>query len=240
MKNYLLVCAFMALSISTTAQCFQEVDGFGNNQNIPMYNIMGDVDLTLNTDDTITLELGENFMTAAGPDIRAFLVNSGGLTDQELAQTLIANLENFEFGLVGGGGTNQNGAKTFTVDIPSEVEIRDFDKVFFYCLQFNQFWDFGTFTPFSNDNCAVLGLEDQIFNEISINPNPAIELVTVLNSTNIPLGISVYNMSGQEVISIKNSTLNAQTLDVSSLTSGIYLVSLESEGNTRTQRLIKQ
>jgi hypothetical protein len=221
-----------------SAQCEQEVTDFGNNVNIPQYNISGDVDVTLNADNTISLDLGSNFATAAGPDIRAFLVNSNGLSDTALRNSLISELENIEFGLVGctSCGLSQNGAKSFTVAIPNTVDIEDFDKVFFYCLQFDQFWDFGTHTSFSDSNCSILNIEDIALNTISLYPNPAKDAITLKGKTNQEAEIYIYNVLG-ELVTEKTQNFNS-IIDISELESGLYLVQISFEGNQTTKRLI--
>jgi len=161
----------------TNAQCTENVSGFGNNTSIPSYNISGDVNLVLNISGTVTLDLGSNFSTASGPDIRAYLVKSNGLSDAVLKNTLIGNLDHIEFGLVGSlpGFGNPvvpvNGAKSFTISIPNGDNIEEYDKVFFYCLLFDQFWDLGTFTSFSETTCSVLNIDDTTLENFSVFPN---------------------------------------------------------------------
>ena len=234
-----LFLGFSLLSIFTmNSQCLENVDGFGNNSNIPMYNISGTVDVTLNTDGTVTLDLASDFMTAAGPDIRAFLVNSGGLTDQQLTNTLIADLQNVQFGLVGSGTVNQNGAKSFTIDIPAGNNIQDFDKIFFYCLQFDQFWDFGTFTPFSDTTCDILSVEDENLNKIGLYPNPAQGEVEIVSDGINSVTAKVFTMQGTQVLD--NIAVNGNLrLDISALTTGVYLVQFTTqEGNSNVQKLV--
>ena len=230
---------FILLSIQFGySQCLEVVEDFGNNMIIPMYNIEGTVELTLNTDNTVTLELGSDFMTAPGPDIRAFLVNSGGLSDAQLTNTLIADLENVEFGLVGSDTINQNGAKSFTISIPGSSNIQDFDKVFFYCLQFDQFWDFGTYESFTPDTCNVLGIDDISLNETVLWPNPAQGEVQLSIASKDRLSVEVYDIAGQIVKTIPN-VVNAQKLDINNLVAGVYMVKLTTnEGNFKMERLI--
>ena len=125
---------FVFSILNLNAQCIENLTGFGNNPDDASYNITGDVSVTLNANNTITLNLGSNFSTLEGPDVRAYLVDSNGVSDSVLATTLIADLNNFEFGL-----TQANGQQTFTVEIPEGKDITKFNKVFFYCLQYNHF-----------------------------------------------------------------------------------------------------
>ena len=87
MKKVLLAFIFTFSVLNTTAQCTENLVGFGNNPEDASYNITGDVSLTLNTNNTITLNLASNYSTAPGPDVRAFLVASNGMSDAVLATT---------------------------------------------------------------------------------------------------------------------------------------------------------
>lgn len=240
MKNFTTLL-FLFISISyINAQCLQVAGDFGNNLNVPMYNIEGDVTITLNTDNTITLDLGANFMTAAGPDIRAFLVNPGILTDAQLVNTPIGSLENFQFGLVGSDTVNQNGAKSFTVPVPNGIDISQYNKIFFYCLQFDQFWDFGTFEAFSDTNCGILSVEDQLLESITFSPNPAQEIITINNPQLAPVSISIFNTLGQKSVALRDVQNTSQTLDISSLSSGLYIIEMTLGAQRTMQKLIKQ
>jgi hypothetical protein len=243
MKTKLLLSSLLFLAITSIyAQCTVSATDFENNSSIPMYNVSGDVNVTLNTDNTVTLDLGDNFTTASGPDIRAYFVASNGATDATLKNSLISNLENFQFGLVGASGSvNQNGAKTFTVSIPSGADITDYDRVFFYCQQFDQFWDFGKIIPFSNTTCSSLSLNDTILSEtINFSPNPANNTLEISNDKLANINLSIYNTLGDRVLEVINLTLQKQIIDISALKSGLYLMRFTVNGNTFTKKLIKQ
>lgn len=221
-----------------TAQCTENVIDFENNSIVPMYNITGDVMVTLNTGaQTVTLDLKDNFMTASGPDIRAYLVNSDGLSDAELASSKIENLENIEFGLVGSNTMNQNGAKSFTIDIPNGTLIQDFDKVFFYCLEFGQFWDFGSYTPFTETSCDILGVNDNAFQNIAVYPNPATEMLNISSQTNIISEIQIFDYLGKLIVKQSNFISN-DMVDISNLPSGNYLIKLTSQNGTSIKKLV--
>ena len=168
MKKTLLFVFLLFSFLKMNSQCEENVGGFGNNvTDPPSYNISGDVSILLNTNNTITLNLASNFKTAPGPDVRAFLVVSDGKSDSELTKILMKDLNHIEIGL-----TQPTGAQSLTVAIPKGKDITKFDKVFFYCLQFNHFWDLGTFTSFSQNNCAVLAVENNQIENVKIYPNP--------------------------------------------------------------------
>lgn len=233
MKKLLLI-AFLSLSyLQINAQCAETLMGFGNNPDQDSYNISGDVTVILNTNNTITLNLASNFSTAPGPDVRAFLVDSNGISDDVLATTLIANLNHFEIGL-----TQASGRQTFTVAIPEGKNISDFDKVFFYCLQYDHFWDLGTFTSFTPNNCAVLNTNEFNLSNVSIHPNPAKNKIQISNLEVGSAEIRIFNVLGKQVF--YQSKIKTNTIDVSSLNKGIYLVNIKVDDKVKNQKLVIQ
>ena len=246
MKKLLLSFILLFNSLLAIAQCTTDANNFGNNTTTG-YGISGDVNIVLNTNNTVTLNLGSNFSTANGPDIRAYLVNSNGLNDTQLQNSLIEDLINIELGLVGCGfglcspAISASGAKSFTIAIPNGQDIRDYDKIFFYCLNFNQFWDFGSFTPFTDANCSVLSVnENATQSSFKVSPNPATNYINIQNSKQEIVSINVYNVLGKEVLKINESKLSNIKLNLSSLKSGIYLLKTTSNSSTHITRFIKQ
>ena len=243
MKTKLLVflCAIFSAQL-INAQCTEAATDFGNNTNISSYNISGDVSVTLNVNNTVTLDLADNFMTAAGPDIRAYFVKSNGLSDAALANSLVGNLDALQFGLVGAiGSVNQNGAKSFTISIPPGDDISEYDRVLFYCLQFNQFWDFGKITPFSGATCGLLSVNEKSLSEsVNVFPNPANDYFEVSNDSQNELSIEVYDILGNKVIATKPSRVKKQSFSLANLNSGVYLVQLRSNDQRAVKKLIKR
>ncbi|QTD38818.1 DM13 domain-containing protein [Polaribacter batillariae] len=194
MKTTLLTLFFSLIFSQINGQCSENVTNFGNNTSITSYNISGNVSVTLNTNNTVTLNLASNFKTASGPDVRAYLVNRNGKTDAQLRNSLINNLDNFQFGLI-----NSSGAQTFTVAIPSGKDITKFDTVFFYCLQFNAFWDFGSITPFNNNTCSVLSVKNTVLEKTKVYPNPAKNKIHIENIEANSAEIRIFNVLGKQV-----------------------------------------
>jgi len=74
-------------------------------------------------------------------------------------------------------------------------------------------------------------------NQVTLAPNPANDLVTLTipgNST--LLAVHIYDNVGRLVM----KSANATTLDISALRSGLYMVKVETNLGTQTQRLLKQ
>jgi hypothetical protein len=233
MKTTLLSLFFTLIFLQNYAQCNENLNGFGNNPSTPAYNISGDVSLTLNTNNTITLNLASNYSTAAGPDVRAFLVASNGISDADLAKTIIADLNHFEIGL-----TQPNGLQTFTVAIPAGKDITQFDKVFFYCLQFDHFWDLGTFNNFTASSCTVLDVDSFAIDKINIYPNPTKDKIQVSNIDGNSTEIRIFNVLGKQVF--HQAKISEKTIDISSFNKGIYVVKIDVDGKSKTQKLVIQ
>ncbi len=228
----LLLTAFLSFTfLQINAQCSENVSNFGNNTSTPSYNISGDVTVTLNTNNTVTINFGNNFSTASGPDVRLYLINSEGKSIAELKTVNPNDLENISFGLIG-----FSGAQSYTETIPNSVDITKYDTVFFYCLQFTAFWDVGTFTPFSGANCSVLSTDTLPINTIEFYPNPAKNQIQISNTKGLSAEIRIFNVLGKQVF--HQSKITKETIDISSFHKGIYLVKIAIDGKSKTQKLV--
>lgn len=221
------------------SQCTTSATGFGNNTSITSYNIQGSVQVILNANNTVTVNLLSNFSTASGPDVRVFLVDRGTLTDAQLrSSSAFLSRPRFELGI-----SAASGAQSFTKSIPSGITITDFETVYFYCQAFSQFWDFGSFTPFSSSNCAVLETNDFENNNLQLYPNPATNALHVqLDNSTTDYKIAIYNTLGSVVYESNNTLLiNSNSINISQLNSGIYFVKItDSENRIYQKRLIKE
>ena len=75
-----------------------------------------------------------------------------------------------------------------------------------------------------------LNNDDHYFiNGLSIYPNPSSNLVTVNSKTDVLTSISIFDISGKQILSI--NTINSETkiLDISNFTNGIYFMTINSE-----------
>jgi hypothetical protein len=242
MKITLLTLLLAFSFLQNNAQCTENASDFGNNSATQSYNINGDVSITLNTNNTVTLNLGSNFSTAAGPDVRAYLINSEGKPTSELklisknnTNALIYDqnnlVDNLQFGLI-----KPTGIQDFTIQIPSGKDIKNYDKIFFFCLDFGIFWDLGTFTNFSSTNCSVLDVNNFNINQINIYPNPAKNEIHISNIDAVSTEIRIFNVLGKQVF--YQPKITEKTIDISSFNKGIYIVKLDVDGKTKTQKLV--
>ena len=84
---------------------------------------------------------------------------------------------------------------------------------------------------------ATLSTEDiTIINEFSLYPNPTdTGFVTISSSNSDALAIQVFDILGKQV---KNEILTNNTLDVSNLTTGIYIVKITQDNASTTKKLV--
>ena len=200
-----------------------------------MYNVTGMVSIVLNTNNTVTLNLGSTFATASGPDVRAFLVDRGTLTNTQLRTTsnFLARPK-IEMGVITGNGT-----ATYTKTIPSGMNISNFNTIYFYCQTFNQFWDFGSFTPFTNANCATLANGIFTANNFKIYPNPSKGIISIdFDQTTEIKSLNIYSVLGQKVFVSNEPIISNTAIDISVLRTGIYFLEfIDKENNTILKKI---
>ena len=79
-------------------------------------------------------------------------------------------------------------------------------------------------------SCPALGVDDQYFTNLSIYPNP-VENSLFISGNDTPISVSIYNVLGKEVLSIKNTN----NINVQALPSGVYVIRI-SDGVGQTNR----
>ncbi|PKG44114.1 T9SS type A sorting domain-containing protein [Psychroflexus sp. MES1-P1E] len=102
--------------------------------------------------------------------------------------------------------------------------------------------DFVGFSEIAFSGVSTLGVTDYTLSDvISLYPNPAINIITINNKSKIELeGITIYDMNGRMVkhLDVKNNNLE-QTIDLSDLVSGIYMVKIFNNQTYTVKRVIK-
>lgn len=88
---------------------------------------------------------------------------------------------------------------------------------------------------------VILGIEDQDeIKSISIYPNPAQNYITVSNRSAIN-SIEIYSVLGNKVLEKSNLNSLSETIDISHLPSGIYLINtVDTEKRSATKKLVKR
>lgn len=95
-------------------------------------------------------------------------------------------------------------------------------------------YKFGTLVP--------AGISDVDNNSIlSISPNPATNNIKLENKSRQPLTAKLISMNGQTIQSISLSASEVKSMDVNSISSGLYfIVCTSQDGHSYTQKLVKQ
>lgn len=86
-------------------------------------------------------------------------------------------------------------------------------------------------------DCSNLAIEDQLLSEIAVFPNPTTNFITL----NLPSNISVEKMSLIDITG-KNTQLPVtdNTINMSSLANGIYILKIETQAGVAVRKVIKQ
>ncbi len=85
----------------------------------------------------------------------------------------------------------------------------------------------------------VVGInENELIENIKIYPNPATSNIFLNLNSLENVSIKVIDISGRLMIDTKSSSKNIETIDVSHLENGIYLISLQDRINRRVEKLI--
>jgi len=87
-------------------------------------------------------------------------------------------------------------------------------------------------TTVSNDNFDES-------NQIEVFPNPTSSYVQIKSSTTID-SYTLFSIEGKKVKSEKFSNLNESSIDMSSFSSGVYLLNINANGNIKNYKIIKQ
>ena len=77
---------------------------------------------------------------------------------------------------------------------------------------------------------------------ISIFPNPTTNQITISTKNKVIASgqITIFNSSGQEILSIQETHLNKKSFDVNDWTTGIYFVKIQSENSVWIGKFVKQ
>ncbi|WP_323787534.1 FG-GAP-like repeat-containing protein [Psychroserpens sp.] len=97
-----------------------------------------------------------------------------------------------------------------------------------------------TATEGSGASCDTLGIDGEVIGlDLTLSPNPASDILNI--STKTPLDkdtiYTIFDINGKQIISTK---LKNQTIDVSSLSSGNYILRIISGQDIKVQKFIKQ
>ena len=87
-----------------------------------------------------------------------------------------------------------------------------------------------------NELDCTLEINGQELNKIVIGPNPATNIISISNIESEKYSVEIFDMIGNSILKVSNQN----TIDISSLASGIYLVNVQQGNQSQTQKLIKR
>ena len=128
MKKINILIVFFFLYLSANAQ---DVIAERTSDLMPEdYSIQGDGILQEYDNGLLTFSLSDDFSTPFGPDVRILLSNSLSAS----GAFEVVNLS-----------TISHFSGAYSIDLPSDVGIEDYQFILFYCVNFQQFWASGEF-----------------------------------------------------------------------------------------------
>lgn len=233
-KNTILLIAFIALSFTTYAQCARE-GAFTAIDDPAQYPVAGTGSILFETDGTKQVVFGDDFATVQGIELRVFLttterLNQGG-TELEVTTEPLQD-DN------GGQDTNDpiTGMKVF--DVPDTVNLGDFSYIIIQCVQADVLWGRVELGQNEGADCATLAVENNTFDTVKITPNPMRDQFSISGLTTQDTEIAIFDILGKKVYTQQHVT--NQTITISSLKTGIYMMTLISRDQKTTRKLIIQ
>lgn len=235
MKKFTIVLlAFIGFTTITQAQCSRE----GSLEAIDdpaQYPVEGTASILFQTDGTKQVFFADDFATVQGIELRVFLTTTerlgqGGTELQVTTEPLQDD----------NGGQDMNdpitGMKVF--DVPSGVNLSDFDYIIIQCVQADVLWGRASLGANQGADCNTLSTEDRPFDTVAITPNPMRDQFTISGLTTQDTQIAIFDILGKRVHTQQNVT--NQTINVSSLKTGIYMMTMISGDQKTTRKLIIQ
>lgn len=169
---------------------------------------------------------GDGTENSSGSDrIRIYVKDLTNDTEHDILNSTGSNIN--DLGLQGawqlGATTDLNGDPSPTITFQLVIEVRcnaSSEAFFFDNVQFN----------------GLLGLGENTQETFSVYPNPASNgYVNITSTTSGDKNISVYNVLGKQVI---QTTMSSDRLNVSELSSGVYIMKISQNGISSTKKLV--
>ena len=91
---------------------------------------------------------------------------------------------------------------------------------------------------FEPDN--TLATADTVFGNVTIYPNPASDMINIIGNNFMIDRVIVYDLLGKVVLQKELLQNQSQTIDISNLNSGLYMIKIHSEEKILTQKLLKK
>lgn len=136
--------------------------------------------------------------------------------------------------------------RDFFIDVPYPTNISNYVPESFSAITYLSEQTNATLPTYKFDNLKVTALDqvlstnEVLSNQFNLYPNPAIDLVTITNQENITVEqIRIYDLTGK-LMDTQNFENKAEIqLTVGNLTSGTYLLHLQTNEGSAVKKLIK-
>ena len=93
---------------------------------------------------------------------------------------------------------------------------------------------------FSVSTTLTAGVKDALASQFSVFPNPATNVINVSNNNNILVdGIQIVDLNGRTVKSVKFDGVASAEVNISDLSSGMYMMTVSSDKGTMTKKIVK-
>lgn len=233
-KITLLLIALIGISSIMHAQCSRE-GAFAAIDDPDQYPVEGTGSILFQTDGTKQVVFADDFATVQGIELRVFLTTTerlgqGGTEIQVTTEPLQDD----------NGGQDMNdpitGMKTF--DVPDSVNLGDFSYIIIQCVQADVLWGRVELGQNEGTDCATLAVENSVFDTMNIAPNPMRDQFSISGLTTQEAEITIFDMLGKSVYTQQQVT--NQTIHISSLKAGIYIMTISSGDQKTTRKLIVQ
>lgn len=114
----------------------------------------------------------------------------------------------------------------------------DYDIYFLSICDLNEMW-FSDFLM-ASFSTETLGINDISFSGFSFYPNP-IDNSLYLQATEALQEVQIYNLLGQELISMKNSNSSTfMSIDLEGVSAGVYMMKVTISGTTKAFKVVKK
>lgn len=151
--------------------------------------------------------------------------NQGDTTNYEVPEVLHRATDDLELGNIG---------DSVEYYVMLSIGASDYDPGINYAFTFDEFKLMGP--------SKVTGIRNNrdVSTDMEVYPNPASDVLNVKNSMGIS-SISVSNIMGQKVMDIQDVRNDHITLDISELSVGMYILSVEDKSGTlRSSKILKK
>ena len=85
-------------------------------------------------------------------------------------------------------------------------------------------------------DCSALGVNDNALSQVSIYPNPSSGILNIETPASVEVNsVAVYDVLGKKSnVSLVNGQVN-----ISNLANGVYILSMDTNAGTLTQKIVK-